>query len=743
MMRRELTTTLLAAACAASVLAQEPTTSPASGSPATQEAETTVAPRTTPGEEEAEEPPPSFPAQVEQVIVDLVVTDKKGHPVEGITKDDLILKEDGEPQSVVSFEAVELPEEPATVPAEPPEISVNTTPEAQRGRTFVIVFDDTHITPYRARDAKAAVASFLEKGVREGDYVTLISTSGGTWWTSRMNAGRDELLDTVKTFEGRYIPDNSMEHMSDWEAMRIHVYRDPQTARRVFRRFQTYGVTMRQDPSTQRDPLHGTPDDPYVTARASEVYYTARSRYRVTLDALERAAGGLTNAKGRKSIILVSEGFIYDPSVEDFKEVTEACRRANAAIYFVNARGLEGMPTYMTAQFGPPLPQQDIGFVFAETQEAAGGSEEVAAESGGFTIRNTNDLEGAIQRIAEETRIYYLLGYIPTNTARDGKFREIEVEFKKGRGDDLKIRARKGYYAPAPDGSRPATTKPGVDPVIQTALDSPWAEDGIPLRMTHYVGAEKMLGKAEVLIVTEVDIRGLHFEEVDGRDVASIEFLLVVAHRESGEYFRYDQTIDMKLRPSTHERLKRLWFPIIRDFELQPGDHQAKMVIREVSTGVVGSVIHDFDVPPLGQFRVSTPIITDIHRPNTDGPGVKPQLVARRAFPEGSEVVCSFEVFGATRDESGMPQVLQGYKVERSDGVVLSGMPESMIQPTSLGALSRLIGFSLRGATPGQYEMQLTFQDELSGETIDLHEPFRVVPAEEAGDADGPSAPSS
>jgi VWFA-related protein len=742
MMRREPATTLLAAACAASALAQGPTTPPASGSPATREADPTVAAQTTPGEEETG-PPATFPAEVEQVIVDLVVTDKKGNPVEGITRDDLIIKEDGEPQSIVSFEGVELPEEPAPAPAEPPRISTNATPEAQRGRTFVIVFDDTHITPYRARDAKAAVASFLEKGVREGDYVTLISTSGGTWWTTRMNAGRDELIDTVKTFEGRYIPDNSMEHMSDWEAMRIHVYRDTQTASRVFRRFQTYGVTMRQDPSNERDPLYGTPDDPFVTARASEVYYTARSRFRLTLDALERAAGGLTTARGRKSIILVSEGFIYDPSVEDFKEVTEACRRANAAIYFVNARGLEALPTYMTAQFGPALPEQDVGFAFAETHEAAGGSEEVAADSGGFTIRNTNDLEGAVQRIADETRIYYLLGYIPTNTARDGKFREIEVEFKKGRGDDLKIRARKGYYAPAPDGGLPATTKPGVDPVLQTALDSPWAEDGIPLRMTDYVGAEKMLGKAEVLIVTEVDIRGLRFKEVDGRDTASIEFLLVVAHRKSGEFFRYDQTIDMKLRPSTHERLKRIWFPIIRDFELQPGDHQAKMIIREVSTGVVGSVIHDFEVPPLGQFRVSTPILTDIHRPNTDGPGVKPQLVARRAFPQGSEVVCSFDVFGAERDENGMPRVLQGYKVQRSDGVVVSGMEGSVIRPTSLGALSRLIGFSLRGATPGDYEMQLTFRDELSGKTIDLHEPFRVVPAEEAGDADGPSAPSS
>jgi VWFA-related protein len=558
-----------------------------------------------------------------------------------------------------------------------------------------------------------------------------------------MNAGREKLIDTVKTLDGRYIPDTSMERMSDWEAMRIHVYRDAQTANRVYRRFETYGVTARQAARADQNILYGTSVNPYVTMRASEVYYSARARYRVTLQALERAANGLAGAKGRKSIILISEGFIYDPNVDEFKRVAEACRRANTAIYFVNARGLEGMPTYMTAQFGAALPSQDVGVAFTETHEAAGGSNNVAVDSGGFTVRNTNDLTDGIRRIADEMRIYYLLGYIPTNTARDGQFREIKVKFEKGVGKGLKIRARKGYYAPTADGSRVILAKEGVDPVIQAVLDSPWAEDGIPLRMTHYVGPEKMLGKAEVLIATEVDVRGLDFKTVEDRENASIEFLLVVVHRQSGEFFRYDQTVNMRLRPSTRERLNRVWYPIVRDFELQSGDHQAKMVIREVSTGVVGSVIHDFDVPALDKFRVSTPIITDIHPPNMGGPGVKPQLLARREFPQGSDLVCSFAIFGAQQDENGMPQVVQGYKVERSDGEVLFGVPESFIRPTSLGALSRLVGFSLQDAVPGDYEMQLTFRDEISGETIELEEPFSVVPAEPAEGANGPTTTSS
>ena len=72
----------------------------------------------------------------------------------------------------------------------------------------------------------------------------------------------------------------------------------------------------------------GTVDDPFVTGRASEVYYQATTRLRTTLDVLERALNGLAGAKGRKSLILVSEGFIHDLNLDEFKRVHNASRRA-------------------------------------------------------------------------------------------------------------------------------------------------------------------------------------------------------------------------------------------------------------------------------------------------------------------------------------------------------------------------------------------------------------------------------
>jgi len=687
----------------------------------------------TPGQAQtapAQETPPSFPAGVEQVVVDVVVTDRKGKPVAGLTPDDLIVSEDGSRQSIVSFEAVELPESPAPValPAAPPRVSTNTASAAQRSRAFVVVFDNLNMTPMRARDAKGAVASFLAKGVRDGDYVTLISTRDSTWWTARMSRGRDELVGIVKRLEGRRQPDMSSERMSDWEAMRIHLSRDPTVIARVLRRYEMYGVQHGTGEFDLNQPFYDSIENPYVTAKATEIYYQATARTNATLEILERALNGLASAKGRKSLILVSEGFIDDTNLQRFKRVYQASRRANAAVYFLNARGLEGMPSAFTAQFGPPLDNQDIGFALAESFEAVGGSENIAANTGGFTVKNTNDLDAGIQRIADETRVFYLLGYVPTNTARDGGFRQIEVGLRDGKGRTL--RARKGYYAPSATGETTAApAKRGMDAVFQAALDSPWLEDGIPLRMTAYVGKPGLGDKNSVQVVAEVDIQGFELPEIAGRHQGRLEFLIVVAHRESGEYLQYDHTVEMNLLPATRERLRLTWLPIVREFELQPGHHQAKMIVRLAGRERVGSVLHDFEVPPLDAFRVSTPILSDSAEGSPGRP--QPTLLARREFARGAQLLCQFDVFGASRDAQGMPRVIQAAEVRRVDGPVYVSLPATPIQPTSLGELSRLFGVILDDAAPGDYEVVLTFRDELTGKTLELREPFRVVPPPE------------
>ncbi len=129
-------------------------------------------------------------------------------------------------------------------------------PESRRGRTFVVVFDDIHLSPTQALRAKGAVAEFLRSGVAEGDRVTLVATGGGAWWTARMPEGRDQLIAILKRLDGRYIPDTSPDRITEYEAMRIEEYQDQQVAEQVQRRFDTYGAV-----GSQRDPRGVKPAD--------------------------------------------------------------------------------------------------------------------------------------------------------------------------------------------------------------------------------------------------------------------------------------------------------------------------------------------------------------------------------------------------------------------------------------------------------------------------------------------------
>jgi Ca-activated chloride channel family protein len=71
----------------------------------------------------------------------------------------------------------------------------------------------------------------------------------------------------------------------------------------------------------------------------------------------------------------------------------------------------------------------------------------LAEDTGGRMIQVSSEkrLEEAFDQISEELRSQYTIGYYPTNAAKDGKFRKIRVDLAN---HDLKVLARKGYYAP-------------------------------------------------------------------------------------------------------------------------------------------------------------------------------------------------------------------------------------------------------------------------------------------------------
>jgi VWFA-related protein len=169
---------------------------------------------------------------------------------------------------------------------------------------------------------------------------------------------------------------------------------------------------------------------------------------------------------GRKTLLYFSEGLQVPNSLQNqFRNMISAANRANVSVYAIDARGLSvqddndsgrqmldastrvSMGTYRN-QGGTPVTREEVQqFDRAEDSIRANPQlalAELAESTGGFLIANSNDFRQPLRRLAEEIGSYYEIVYRPSNMALDGTYRAIEV---KSARDDLKLQARAGYYA--------------------------------------------------------------------------------------------------------------------------------------------------------------------------------------------------------------------------------------------------------------------------------------------------------
>jgi VWFA-related protein len=671
------------------------------------------------------------------VTVDVVAVDKAGKAIVGLKAEDFRVLEDGVPQTITSFEPIALPDAPPApeaAPAPRPRISTNTGPEAAPARTFVVVFDDTNLSPGLAVAAKAAITEFLRVGVRAGDRVSLIAPSSGTWWSTGMPEGRAEVVSILKRLDGRYHPEATPDRVTDYEAMRIINYDDPDVAYQVQRRFDAYGTARRERSGDRlyRDTLDRTSVvgliDPYVRSRAADVHRQSTERRRITMRAMTRALQSLAGVKGRKAMILVSGGFIFDPELRDLKLLIDASLRVNVPIHFIDSRGLKGLPEFMTAQYADSFDVQDTVAVLADITRDAEGAENVALDTGGLVVKNTNDLGSGIGRVAAESLAYYLIGYTPTNAARDGKFRRIQVKLSPARSKGVRLRARRGYFAPE-EGREAAVAREGSDPEIGRALDSPFERRELPLRISAMSFDEPVPNRVTVMLTAEIGIGDLQLVAQDDRMTGALAFLIEAQRRETGEYFNVDEKIEIALLPDSYKKLVRTGYTVARELSLPPGAYQAKLVVRELGSGRIGSVIHDFDVPGSAELRLTTPILADAleeRAPGAEGTP-RPVLSLKRRFAPGSTLYVQYGVVGAALDATTrLPSVSGSYEIRTRAGAVFKTAPKTAIRPTSIGSLLRLNGIQLAGAPPGAYELVLRVRDELAGREIEQHEPFDI-----------------
>jgi VWFA-related protein len=681
--------------------------------------------------------PPVFPAGTDLVTVDVVVVDDKRQPVPALTREDFKILEDGQPREIATFEEIRVPEPPpaaASTPALRPRASSNSTPPPLR--TFVIVFDENHLTPAGAGRAKTAIAAFLAEGTRPGDRVVIVPTASGRSWTDTMPEGRADLEALLKTMDGRAPSAGGSDHVTDWEALMIHVHRDDRVASSVLRRYKEHNVIPDCMPAVDggvvlpcSEKSADLAQHPRVTAKATEVYMQSLARRKSTLKALADVMASLVPIKGRKSVLLVSEGFVMEPTVLEMHGVYDAARRANTAIHFVDVRGLAPMDT--TIGDGRRVTQvtgsirggisNDMGVALDQPNLLAEGSDALAAQTGGLSFKNSNDLRRGLDGLAQESTVYYLLGYAPTAQKRDGRFRKIEVQVARPK---TQVRARRGYVVPR-DSDLPQRADGDAPP-------RPAATEGstLPLRVAAFPMDDTGKGTVKVVIAAEADASVFSWQPREDHFEDALDTTLNLWPRSAAASTTDSRLVELNLPGPAREQVERTWLPIVREFELAPGVYQAQLAVRERNGGRVGSVRHAFEVPASGAFRITAPILTDLLRPVAGSETASLSPLARRSFARGSKLYLSFDVLNAGRDPQARPSVRAGHVLRRVGGATLSRLEPSPVAPGADGRLSRTLAISLRTATPGPHELVLTVQDDITGRTVETVEPFEVIPGE-------------
>jgi hypothetical protein len=347
----------------------------------------------------------------------------------------------------------------------------------------------------------------------------------------------------------------------------------------------------------------------------------------------------------------------------------------------------------------------------------------VALDTGG-TITAASNLGQAMGKIARESRAYYLLGYSSTNAKRDGKHRKIEVKVARA---DVDVRARRGYYAPSDKPERPLGPKELPRPV-RAGLDAPNAAGKLPLRLVSHVFGPLAGGKQQVLMLAEADVAALGLSPQQGRYQAALDTYLVIHGRDIGSPERNETRLDLDVPAQAWPQVAAQGIPIRREFSLAPGPYQARLLVRDQASGLMGTVRHEFEVPAQDAFRISTPVLTDTFQPGAQGQGPRPVPVARRTFRPGARLGCTFEVYGAAPDAArGGPRLSLAYELRRADGTVVASAPERPLASASLGQVAPLFVLPLPADAAGDHELVLKLRDEVSTRGLEISEPFTVA----------------
>ncbi len=537
----------------------------------------------TPDESPGEGPEGFFvdTVDVNLVNVDVRVTDKRGRPVAGLTRDDFEVFEDGKPVEVTNFYAVAgskvLSGGVDPIAAEEPgragSLEPVAVPEDQKLH-LVIYVDNVNIHPLNRQKSFNALRSFVRRRVGRDDRVMVVS------YDRTLNERQAFTTDKEKVIA-------ALDELEDVSGHRVHYDR------------------------LRSDLLNEIYDADEVVAVSGRTRMYAESVYsdlNFSIDALRRMVDSLAGLPGRKAVLYLSDGiemragedlfYALEDKFEDrlgilqaqsfdvsrrFQALTQEASTSRVTFYTLDAAGLR---THAKADVANYHSGRGTLVESAHVANLQAPLHFMAAETGGQAILNTNNFLPMLERVGDDFDSFYALGYT-SPASGSGRYREIEVRLKDRR-KDVRIRHREGY--------RDKSVGIRMSEQTLAALNYGYAKNELEVELEF--GRETPKGKDAFLVplVVKIPMENLAFVPRDDLQRASVRLYITARNEEGGIAPVEEVSVPIEIPREKFDRARAQAYHLRHTLMMAPGGQLVAVGVRD-EIGAITAVV-------LGGLRV-------------------------------------------------------------------------------------------------------------------------------------------
>jgi VWFA-related protein len=490
------------------------------------------------------QPQSTFSARIDIVHLDVSVLDRNRRPVRGLKPADFTVLDNGTPQPISVFSAIDVPDATPTSAPWMRDIApdVGTNEAVQERRLFLILIDDATIQEdLRAQRNVRSIASRVIDRLGPSDLAAVIFTRDNRN-SQDFTADRARLLAATEKFSGGFRDMGGVGGADDL--------------------FFMYSVGVLE---SAIDVLSTLPD------RRKSIVYVGQG-VPVNPDLLAPQIPGLPVEGGVSTLMSAS---MMSRLTTQMRKAFERAARANVSIYTLDACGLRAPPP-------PPLCVPGLEVEYLQT---------LAENTGARAIINTNDFEPGVAAIFQENASYYLLGFQQPAGLKPGSLRRLEVRVNR---PDVIVRTRNGYETAKPEVARRLAESP-----LGAALSGVLPKADLPLLLSAVPVA--LPNRRESAVAIAVGVRQ-PIREGGARHVEKVD-LLVSAFNVDGKAFGSKRfRADVTLRAGASGLAE---YEVLSRLDLKPGRYQLRIAANVGSLSTGGSLYHDVDVPDISSAALA------------------------------------------------------------------------------------------------------------------------------------------